>query len=345
MKQLLTIDDREQTKRQQITDSILTNLEDFRTNAARAYHDFIPVERKLLASIETNDTTSYNVLAAWDNELRPLLHTLHSKLSAETFRAFMVKNLVLNEKEAQTKIDQIITERKSEVLRSFIYDLYPIVKKGRTDINSKQRERAKDLLSRPESDIEQIRNHQIDYMLYKEAAAQNHITVADSHASLFKRIRTKARIRAERKKILAAENNRLLYITKRLRELSAMNGGLLINLLDKKMDLMVILDLRNRYEKKIAKLSPEEAKNAVKRLAIFDSETLEFKKEQIEKLVINSDQTSLETTRAITRDIDTLLLRIFDLTTTQKNQLLLHTKEYRELTQEQTTILQKTEQR
>jgi hypothetical protein len=41
----------------------------------------------------------------------------------------------------------------------------------------------------------------------------------------------------------------------------------------------------------------------------------------------------------MTKDIDNLILRIFDLTTIQKNQLLLYSKEYRQLIQEKTDII------
>lgn len=340
MKELPVIDDREQSRKQQITDCVLTNVETFRTEASKAYCDFTPNERALLNGIKTDDIAGYNVLAAWHDQLKPLYHILHSSLSDKTFRESIVKNLVLDKEETQSRIDRLITDRKSEILHNFIFDIYPIVNNKRKDIYKKQRERVKNLLSQPESEIEQIRDHQINYILYKGAASQNHITVVDPYTSLFKRIKARKCIHTERKKTLAYENNRLSYITERLRELSAMNGGLLVSFLDKKWDLIVVLDLRNRYEKEITKLSPNDKKDAIKRLAIFDAKTHEFKKEQIEKIAISSDQVSLETTRTITKDIDALLLRIFDLTTIQKNQLLLCTKEYRELTQEQSAILQ-----
>jgi hypothetical protein len=338
MEKLLGINSREQAKRQQIVDSLLTNLETFRAEATKVYNDYNPKERALLDSLEANDITSYNILAAWEDELQPLRQILHNKLSESTFRTLLVKNLVLKEEETQPKIEQIIAERNLEILNNFVLRFYPI-ENNKKDAYKMQREQLTKMLSMPEFEIEQLRNHQVNYMLYKEIAAQNHVTVVDSHVSLFKRIRANARIRAERKKTINSENERLSYIDRRIKELSAVNNGLLVDIFNKKWDLMVILNLRNQYDKKVGKLSETEAKNAIKRLTIFDAETLEFKIEQTEKIIANSDQVNLETTREITKDIDSLLLRIFDLTTIQKNQLLLYTKEYRELTQEKVTIL------
>ena len=85
-------------------------------------------------------------------------------------------------------------------------------------------------------------------------------------------------------------------------------------------------------------MSKDDETNAIKRLSIFDSETQQFKNEQIYKLLTRSDRMNLEATRLISKEIDTLLLRIFDLSNIQKNQLLMYSKEYRELIQEQATI-------
>jgi len=134
MEKLLNIDDREQAKRQQIADSLLTNLETFRSEATKAYHDYTYKERILLDGLEANNITSYNVLAAWEDGLRPLRYTLHSKLSDNTFRSVMAKNLVLSDDEIQPKIEQIIAERKLEVLNNFVFRLYPIQNDKKKDI-------------------------------------------------------------------------------------------------------------------------------------------------------------------------------------------------------------------
>ena len=50
---------------------------------------------------------------------------------------------------------------------------------------------------------------------------------------------------------------------------------------------------------------------------------------------------NLRNTRKLLKDIDDLLLQIFDLSTIQKNQLLTHSKEYRELQSELSLIRSK----
>jgi len=338
-KSLPNINDREQSIRQHINDLVLTDIEIFRAEATKAYNEYVPNERALLDNISTKDVTSYGVLAAWKDELLPLLSDLTDKQSDKTFYKFIAKNLAMDETTSQSKTSQIIKDRKNELINNFVFEIYPI-QKGSKDIYKQQRERALKLLSRPIENIEQIKSHHINDIICKEIADRNKITIADTYDSFFKRKKAKSDIRSERKKTIKSENQRLEYIEKRLESLSATNDGLINKITNKKWDLMIILALRNQYEKSIGKLSKTDEKNAIKRLEIFDKETKDFKKEQAEKLIINSDQVSLETTRTIIKDIDGLLLQIFDLTTTQKNQLVLNIREYRELTQEKAAILQ-----
>lgn len=337
-KQLPIINDREQTKRQHITDLILTNIEDFRDEASKVYGAFSLKERSLLEGLDANGIDSYNVLSAWEEELLPLIHALQSKQTEDVFRKAIVKNLFLSEAEIQPKIDELISKREAEIIHNFTFRLYPVNENKRKDIYKKQRERVRILFSRPEAEILQIKDHKIDYMLCSEAAEKNNIIVVDPYSSRSKRNKAIKMINKERRNILAAENERLEYTKGRLEALSAMNGGILIDITTKKWDLMTILSLRNQYEKSVDKLSKEDSNNAIKRLEIFDKETRDFRNEQMAKLVVSADQVSLAIARTITKDIDTLLLQVFDLTVIQKNQLVLNAKEYRELSHEQAEI-------
>lgn len=336
---LKTIDDREQSTRQQIISTVLFSVEKFRFDAEKAFDDFRLRERMLLNSLESKGISSYGLLSAWYEELLPMQNTIKSKRTDDIFTKSLIDNLLMSPDEAGSEINRIVARRESDVLHDFIYRIYPIADDRKKDLYKNQRKIALKLLSRQESEINQIRNHRINYVLYKEIAKQNNVTVIDSQSSLLKRLWAKISINSERKKTIELEKKRLLQINSRLKVLSTIDGGLVAEIFENKIDLMIILGLRNQYEKKVGKLPKANSKNAVKHLEIFDAETQKYKKDQIEKLTINSDQVSLESTRKITEYIDNLLLRIFDLTNIQKNKLLLYTKEYRELMQEKDSII------
>jgi hypothetical protein len=249
----------------------------------------------------------------------------------------MVKHLVLDTDETQASIHNVINLRESEVITKFSNQLYGLARKK--DIHRKQRARIKELLLLFQQEIFDLKDHYINYMLYKHIAEQNNITVVDPHASLRKRMKYSRQVRRERKNIARFEKERLAFIDGRMIELRNVDKGILADIFDKGIDLVVVIGIRNQYEKRVAKLSTTDVKSVAKRLAIFDAETQEFRNKYTDKLANTSANTSLELARTITKSIDGLLLHIFDLNLTQKNQLLLYTKEYRELAQEQATIL------
>lgn len=106
-------------------------------------------------------------------------------------------------------------------------------------------------------------------------------------------------------------------------------------------ELIEVIGLRNSYDKKVSQLPKTQISNAIKRLEIFDQITVDFKKKQLENNKIDSNKINLESTRSRIKEIDTLLLRIFDLSNIQKNQLILLMKEYRDLLDERTKIFNK----
>lgn len=343
MKDIQIIQDREQSRRQEILDIFLTDVELFRTKATKAYKIFSNKERIKLEKIEAKNIPSYQVLAKWESDLKPLLEKLEIKKSDNNFKKIITKNFFLNDNEVQRKTDQLIESRIIELIYNFVHDIYPI--NGKKDRYRYERDNARKLFSLPIFRIQLLKDHQVDYLLFREVASQNRITVNDPGNWFIIRILDSMRIRKQRKKIIKFENMRLTFIKTRLDELEETTDGLITEIIDKKWDLMIVLGFRNQYEKRINELSKEDKKNAVKRLAIFDKETTKFREEQTEKIALNSDQAGLEITRKITKDIDALLLRIFDLTNIQKNQLVLQMKEYRELTNEKASIFEKQENR
>ena len=105
----------------------------------------------------------------------------------------------------------------------------------------------------------------------------------------------------------------------------------------KEWDLVTIISMRNQYDKRIGAMAKKDRSSALKRLAVFEKVTQQFRNDYIEQAT--SAKMSLELTRQLSEEVDALLLRIFDLSTVQKNQLLVQSKEYRELIVESKNIV------
>lgn len=333
--------DQFQAKQNDIVDLIESNIELFRDKAAKACSDFSKIERKLLKKLTNKSVDSKTLLDEWANDIVTLNHKLDAKLEDDTLKSCLSKNLFLSKSGTHAKTIQIVNERKTEVLNDFILKHYPIDKKSKKDLYKKQRRLAKLLLSRPEEEIAELRQHQLEFMAYMSAAEERNITVVDPCLSKSNRKKAIQKVESEQRQVLINENDRLYEIKNKLNSLSVMSGGVLVDILDKNWDLNAVLALREKYEKAINKLPKKDANNAVRRLEIFDKETRDFRNEQTAKLVIDAEQISLATARTITKDIDNILLRLFDLTTTQKDQLIKNANEYGELVKEQAAIIEK----
>ncbi len=338
MNDSLSIYDREQTTVKLYTDLATTDREAFRRAATSAYESFNVHDRVFIDKFESTSATPYDVLILWKDMLLPVSHTLRTKRSDLMFRNAMMKHLVLDTDEVQSTIHQVINMRESDAIRKFTVRLYPLDKKK--DTYRKQRAHIADLLLMFQQEIFDLKDRYVSYMMYKYVAQQQEMTIIDPYASFLKRAVAARRIRAERRNVIRAEQARLACIQLRIHELRTANGMLLGDILDMNVDLIVVLGLRNQYEKHIAKLPTSDAISAAKRLAIFETETQTFREGYIDSATTDPVEVSLEITRSMTKSIDGLLLRIFDLPMMQKNQLLVHAKQYRELTRERADILQ-----
>ncbi|USN96641.1 MAG: hypothetical protein H6797_00350 [Candidatus Nomurabacteria bacterium] len=326
-----TISQNELLDKQAMIDMVLMDREHFRAQAESSLLRFSPRERKLLKKIETETVSAYDVLYAWKNELNPLIKQLESKRVDKTFRIDMKKQLILAEDELNEKVRQLVEARISEIQTRFLEKMYT---SDRTAYRN-----AEMLLTKPDQELDELLSHVVSATLSTIVAAEHGVTIIDGHASLFRRLRLRRQVRRERKQIKSSHRERLAYITRRKQVLTNQNGGLLVAISEKGWDLITIISMRNQYEKRINALPLKSSKNVVKRLAIFEEITQKFRNDYIEKITSTNPKAGLNSVRTITQEVDDLLQRIFDLSTAQKNQLLVHSKEYRELTEEHQEIL------
>lgn len=338
MRKLLLIDEREKLIRQQATDELLTDIEKFRSNAKKAFRDLKLQDRFMIEDIETEDVSGYSILAAWEEELLPLTTALENSLSDANFCKTISKNLIVGEEEAKKIAYELITKRKPLIIAEFISSFYPKNKKNNFRLNKKQLKR---ILNRSDSEIKLLKDRLVMFIIYQETAQKNNVTVVDYHSTLTKRIFDTIHIQLERRKIRSNNKKRLKSIEKRIKELATINDGIITDIDEKGMDLPIVFNLKNQYEKKINALTKKDSKDSIERLSVFDNITSKYSKEIASKLTINADQVNLEHTRGAINDIDKILLRVFDLTNLQKNQLLLQAKEYRELCSEQLALIKK----
>lgn len=318
--------------KQAMIDMALTDREQFRVQAEASLLLFDRRERKLLQKIETKTVSAYDVLYAWKNELDPIIKELQAKSVDKAFHADIKKQLLLDEGEVNQKVQQLIDQRIDEVRNRFLEQAY-------IKSSAKKRRLVKAFLLRTDQELNELLSHIESVTLSKIVAYDYGITLVDHHSSVSRRLTNRHMVRRERRRLRSHRNKRLTYIQQRQEELTVQNNGLLSAIDAMGWDLITVISLRNQYEKLVSSLPPTSAKNITKRLTIFEEVTQELRNNHIEKFNTKNPKFRLELAYKQAREVDALLLKIFNLSNVQKNQLLICSKEYRELTEERVTLL------
>lgn len=304
--------------------------EGFRLNAQKALAAYTPSDRALVNKLCAPHLTAYDVCATWKTRLLPLATELDAQLATPTFHRALSKHLLLDEPTALHTASELVNDRLQATREQLLQELYPLT--GKKDGLSRQRQTARQLFTLPLADVDSFSTRYTASLLHKEVAVLHSIDVLDSHISWWQRRKTAHRIKRERKQTIRQEDVRLQSIEQRRVELQGSYDNLMGTITGKGWDLITIIGLRQLYEKQLKHLSDMDAS---KHLALFNKITKTFRTRHLESL----SPTQLFAAHALDNEASALLLHIFQLSTPDKNQLLLISKELRELTDEKENIL------
>ena len=314
---------------------IKTDREAFRAQATEALKKFAPDDRERAASLETEHTTTANVMNAWYEQIEPIYQDLEQKRSDTKFKKALIKTIGFKDNEADKAIDYMIDERKQSLLDEVLTNLYPTLH----DEPPYQQHYAQDLLSGSDAEINDFFARYADFVNALETAEAHDTLLCDPHASWLERQRTAIQINKERQRLTQDEDSRLDEISHQLETLGKDPDSLVGRIVTKEWNFITILDLRAKYQKHVDALSKEDVKNPSKRLKLFERVTQSFRDREAEKLAKKHHTQSLKALRKINEEVYDLLLEIFDLDTTKRNRLLLDIQRHTRLTQERDLIL------
>jgi len=328
------IETKEKARFKEITDSAITNIELFRQQAKAALKQYSKHERRLLEQLQRDTSYPYDFLDLVETQLVPLRETLNSKRTSDSFKKTLAKHTLQRTQDVQPAVDLVIDYSDNFHIETFV--------RNNSSLTSLHADWLKVFVTTIGiEEISTLKKHYSDAILYHKVATNHGITVVDPNSGLLQRILDASGIRRERRKRIAYENSRMRKITARRSELNQLHDSLMPAIASVDWNLMEVLALRQEYEKKLGLLSVDDVLDDKRRLELFDSITSAFKK----KHAVHSVTTGLESARQSSAAVDTLLLRIFDLSTTQKNRLLADFKEYRDIDDEEAAITRARAQR
>jgi hypothetical protein len=319
-----------------VSDEIIkTDREAFRAQATDALQHFTSADRELALSLETARTTTDNVLRAWTEQIQPIRGDLEEKRGDVKLKKTLIKAFGFGDQQADHMLDYLVDTRKQSLLDEVLGNLYP---KQNGEIPP-QRRHAEKMLSGTDTAIDNFFSRYIDFARAMNASEKHDIALCDPHGSWLERQRAAIQINKERQRSTADEDARLDEVEAQLETITKDPDNLVGKIVAKNWNFITILDLRAKYQKHVDTLSSDDLKNPNKRLKLFERVTQNFRDAEAEKLTKAHKTQSLRALRTINEDIYDLLLEIFDLNTTKRNQLLLDIQQHTRLTQERDLIL------
>lgn len=306
------------------------NVEQFRANAFEVSQSYTPHDRKVIKALCLDRMESYHFFQCWHDEIRIPLRNLRKPLSATLVRS-LSNTLTYSDRESKDLANALIETRERELVKKITQRIY-----GDTYRKS-QRSAVISVLSKKEDDIEALYLRYIEWKTYAELAKDNRISLYDPYTSWVKRRSTSAKIKKENKKLLQKENERIASIDQKLQILYVQDDNLISHIKATNIDIVTIVAVKTEYEKQLQRISEADRHNPVIRTNIYKKAT-EGLREAFGEKYKNCQIESLKESQRIVNDIDTVLIRVFDLSNSKKNQLMADMKTVRELLKEKEAI-------
>ncbi len=301
---------------------------EFRRQAQEVYGRYSRQTRKFHAKLATDDISTLEFFIRWQDSLLPIRRSVAEASASAAFSKSLRKHLVLNESTAQALADKLSFERDHEEVERFLSALYTVEP-------SPQRQAAQDILTRSVADIEDEMRLHIDYLLMASVAKRRQLTIADPAAGRLKRLIQRGRQKREIKRYVKAQTRRLRGIELRQSEIETKYGGLILRIFNLQLDVVEVLAARQDYDKRLGKLTPTSQKSSTKRLEVFESVTRKIRDSYVAKVV---DDEKLASLQQVSKEVDEVLIQVFDMSVEDRNRLMTLLKEYRDLSREKQQI-------
>ena len=300
----------------------------FRRAARDAASAFAPDMRRLVAGADTKEMPVYDLFTRWAIEVVPEVEALQNEQPRHrSLRTALAKQLNLTNSEAEAQATTLLESRIKEVTDTFIDRQCP-------SANTRKYMAAKVLLHRPLDEIIVLRSRFTDYTLYQRVANEQGIVVSDMHASFFTRRRLASKERRQINRYKKQQAKRLKQALAQQQELKTNNNGIIGRITALGVDTVEVIDAYRQYKKRLDSLKPT-SRTPAKTLALFSSATKPIREAHASKLTVLDKLADLQDAL---REVDSVLVEIFDMTDTQRNELMSGLKEYRDLAREITRI-------
>jgi len=305
----------------------LTPLQ-FRTQAMQAYAVCPRAFRAMARRFDRSLPMALEFFLNWREDCLPRLQLIEQASQQKAAQALLSEKFLFDE----TQCDEILRDITSQALAAersrFVTKNYPITEKRLHKL-------AQQFVDQPTEVCQQQIDNFINYLLYRTVAREAGVIVRDRQARLAVRLVQSLRGGRQVRRLVRQMRQRLRQIDNETIKLESTQNGLVSRLIGLNIDYVTVLAARQEYEKALARLSKKAAESPAKRLALYEKKT-----ESIRATYLDAAPglANLADTQKAVKEIDDVLLAVFDLDTTQRNEIMKALKQYRELVRERDAL-------
>ena len=304
----------------------------FRQEAEKAYTDCPRPIRIMANQLDKMMPTAIMFFISWHDQLLPRLEKLHNAPD-NTRLTGAVRSALLADDEAQRQaiIATAVAERVAQEQQSFVTAQY---------MASERRayESAMRFVMQPISVCREQMEQYVTYMLYRDVSAEARLAVVDSQRGKLTRLWQCWQVRRQNTRLKREVRHQHVRIDREMVDIERLYDGIVPRLFTLGIDYVTVLAARREYEKAVDRLSKKAAESLPKRLALYEKKTELIRSEH---LIAMPEIKSLAHAHQVAHEVDTVLLRVFELDATQRNEVMKMTKRYRMLMHERELLMVK----
>lgn len=305
----------------------LTPLQ-FRVQTEQAYAVCPRAFRAMARRFDRSLPMALEFFLSWREDCLPRLQLIEQASQQKSAQALLSEKFLFDE----TQRDEILRDITSQALAAersrFVTKNYPITEKRLHKL-------AQQFVDQPMEVCQQQIDNFINYLLYRAVVREAGVIVRDRQARLAVRLVQSLRGGRQVRRLVRQMRQRLRQIDDEVLKLESTQSGLVSRLIGLNIDYVTVLAARQEYEKALARLSKKAAESPAKRLALYEKKT-----ESIRATYLDAAPglANLADTQKAVKEIDDVLLAVFDLDTTQRNEIMKALKQYRELVRERDVL-------
>ena len=285
--------------------------------------------RRLARRLDRSKLPAVAFFAAWQRELRPRLEKITAESTATKLQQALKREVLAHPRSQETLLQLIIPIRLDEERRAFCRAQFSPLKEKR--LYRAARQFVEQSVEQCENDIKMYEQ----YIQYREVAKELGVTVRDPHAGVVRRYWQRLTERRQVRRLARTVAKRQRQIASDIQRLEGRYDGLVARIFALGIDYVTILAARQEYEKGLARLSSKAAKSPAKRLAVFDKKTESLRTAYLDAV---PGVDSLRDAQLAAKEVDEVLLAVFDLDATCRNALMRAFQEYRALVREREAL-------